>query len=343
MTALTQYDRLECAALWRASGMDQRREVVAQVRATSLVLSDPKSDMALAHWSLPAIRRQGSGLPALYCPGNDDLSETLELDDPQMIEALATILRTLERRKPHPGRLRGFLFGISAVALLAAVTLWLPDTIINHTATILPGPSRAELGQMALADLQRLTGQPCQGALGGRAASALSERLLGPGGGQILVMREGMRGALALPGGLVVLSRELVEAPPDAETAAGFALAALQISGDETAQSALFLRHAGLWPTLRLLVSGGLPEGALDGIGETLVAQSARAPGLPVTELLARFEAAGISPAAYASALTSAPEVSRALSEQDPFKGISPNPVLADDDWISLQAICFDN
>ena len=342
MTALIEYERLESPGLWRASPLDQKREVVASIRSTSLVLSDPKTDMPLAHWSLPAIRRtSGKDLPATYCPGTD-ATETLELHDDLMINALDRVQSTLERRKPHPGRLRGAIFASVTLAVVAVCTLWLPNVLIRQTATILPEPNRAELGQLALADVERLTGTPCRAPLGQRAASALSERLLGKGAGRIMVMRDGLHGAMALPGGLVLISRDLVEAPPDAETAAGFIIAALAIRGGEEAQLNRFLHHAGLFATLRLLVSGRLPENAMDGIGEVLLAEATAAPTLPAAGLLPLFQAAEVSSRAYASALSGNAVLSADLKSGDPFQGASPRPVLEDANWISLQTICFD-
>lgn len=343
MTALTAYERLECPGLWRATPVDQRREVVVSLRSTSLVLTDPKTDMALSHWSLPALVRDGT-IPGatVYKPG-DEAIERLEVEDDTMIAALDRIILGLARRKPHPGRLRGALLGASLVALIAACTLWLPGVLTRQTAAILPEPNLAELGQMALADLETLTGSPCKGALGLKAASAFSERLLGKGGGRIMVVRDGLRGALALPGGLIVISRDLVEAPPDAETAAGFVLAALAARGEEHAQTEAFLDHAGLVATFRLLTSGTLPAGSMEGLGQKLLEQTAKAPAPPAEALLPLFQAAEVSPRAYAGALSGPDELAKTLIAADPFAGQSPRPVLADGNWISLQSICFDD
>lgn len=342
MTALIEYERLECTGLWRASPLDQKREVIASIRSTSLVLTDPRTDMALAHWSLPAIRRFATkDAPAVFRPGTDT-TETLEIEDEVMIAALDRVQRTLERRKPHPGRLRGLIFVGVVVAVVAVCTLWLPDVLIRRTAAILPEPNRAELGQMALSDVERLTGTPCRAPLGQRAAAALSERLLGKGAGRVMVMRDGLHGAMALPGGLILISRDLVEAPPDAETAAGFIIAALAMRGGEEAQIARFLRYAGLFATLRLLVSGTLPADSMDGIADTLLAEATAAPALPASALLPLFKVAGISPQAYATALAGNPALSADLKAGDPFQGVSAQQVLQDASWISLQTICFD-
>ena len=91
MTALKKYQKLECSGLWRESAVGQRREVIANLGETSLILADPKRDTALAHWSLPAVKRLNPGeMPALFAPGPSD-GETLEIDDHDMIAALETV------------------------------------------------------------------------------------------------------------------------------------------------------------------------------------------------------------------------------------------------------------
>ena len=57
MTALPEYQRLECSGLWRDGPGAQRREVIVAFGDATLVIADARSDRALAHWSLPAVLR----------------------------------------------------------------------------------------------------------------------------------------------------------------------------------------------------------------------------------------------------------------------------------------------
>ncbi len=61
MTALTKYARLETTGLWRETPDGQRREVIVRMGDATLMLTDPKSETVLSHWSLPAVRRQNPG------------------------------------------------------------------------------------------------------------------------------------------------------------------------------------------------------------------------------------------------------------------------------------------
>jgi hypothetical protein len=127
MTALKDFDRLEATGLWRASPEDQRREVIVSLGDATLTMSD-MNNQALAHWSLAAVQRaNGSDIPAIYHPDGDP-GETLELpeDEAQMIEGIDYLLRVIERRRPHPGKLRWFLGVGLAAALAAGAVFWLP-------------------------------------------------------------------------------------------------------------------------------------------------------------------------------------------------------------------------
>lgn len=140
MTALTKYQRLESPGLWRDAPDAQRREVVVAFRDATLVLSDPRTELPLTHWSLPAVERLNPGaLPALYAPGFDT-DETLEIDDPDMTAALETIRTALKKGVARPGRLRGTIFGGLTLGILAIGAIFLPDALVRHTAAVLPPP-----------------------------------------------------------------------------------------------------------------------------------------------------------------------------------------------------------
>lgn len=339
MTALKKYMKLECSGLWRAAPGDQRREVVVSLGEASLMLSDGRTETALTHWSLPAVTRRNPGtLPALYTPGDDaEATETLELDDPAMIEAIETVRRALEGSVPHPGRLRLWLLGGVLAAAAALAVFWLPRALVEHAASVVPMSKRAEIGRMARADLQRLTGAPCTSPQAERILARLHQRLFGPGPGEILVMRQGFRGALHLPGRMVLLDRHLLEEFDTPEVAAGFTLA--ERLRAETADPLVpLLRAAGIGATLRLLTTGNLPAGAVAGYGERLL--KAPRPDLPDEALLERFAAAGVASTPYALALDPSGIEVLPLIEADPARDGQGPLLLSDADWIRLQGVC---
>ena len=338
MTALKKYLKLESPGLWRDAPQDQRRNVVVGFGTASLILSDPKTDLALSHWSLPAITRQNPGvLPAIYSTG-PDATETLELDDQDMIDALETVQSALATRQPRPGRLRGTIVALLTLTLVGMGLFWLPGALIEHTAAVVPASKRAEIGELALRDVIRLTGAPCAHPLGQKALAEMSERLFGPVNTPILLaVREGPTPALHLPGDVIVLSRSLLDAQNGPQAAAG---AALVEQARSMARDPLIpvLEHAGLVATVRLLTTGDLPPGALDGYGEKIL----NTPPLSLAPdtLLASFANAGVPSTAFAQILPATSPEAGFLTQNDPFANSSPKALMPDDAWVSLQAIC---
>jgi hypothetical protein len=341
MTALKKYQKLESSGLWRDAADAQRREVVVAFGEASLILSDPRTGNPLAHWSLPAVLRINPGArPALYAPDSGAEAETLEIEDATMIGAIETVRGAIDHARARPGRLRS---GVTAAAVISAIflcVLWLPQALITRTAAMVPDSKRAEIGRMALGDETRVTGLPCAQPLGLHAAGRLSDRVLGVGGGQILFVRDGVRTAAHLPGNIILLSRHLVEDQDGPDAAAGFALAE-KLRAEMDDPLVPLLRHAGLVATFRLLTSGELPAGALDGYAET--ALPAEPAALPDPLLLERFRSAGIASSPYAYAVDPSGETVLGLIEADPFRNAAPPPILPDGEWISLQTICQDS
>jgi hypothetical protein len=337
-TALKKYQKLESSGLWRESAEGQRREVIANLGATSLILSDPKREVALSHWSLPAVKRLNPGvLPALYAPDMSD-GETLEIEDSDMIAALETVHAAIQATRPHPGRLRNSLLTITAIGILAIGVFWLPNALIQHTASFLPRSTRVEIGQNALADLTRLTGQPCSSASGQAALDKLTTRLFGPDSGvEMYVVRTGLNRAQSLPGRIVVLPESLLAEHDGPEILAGFALSA-RISAELQDPMLDLLRHAGLGATFGLLTTGAMAESALSGYADVLITATPTPP--PDDVLLPRFEAAGIATTPYATARDPSGGSTVELIEADPFANVIPPALLPDGDWVSLQDIC---
>ena len=334
MTALTKYQRLEASALWREASGVRAREVIVGLREATIVLSDPRSELALTQWSLPAIERLNPGqVPARFAPGRDT-DEELETDDAEMIAALDKVHRVLERRKPRPGRLRGVILAATALTVVGVLVFWLPGQIKTYTASVLPAPTRAELGDMALGDLARLTGQPCKSVPGRRAVARLAERLFPENPPRIEVLRDGLGQPGHLAGGILLLPAALVEGADGPDALAGHVLAEdLRARAADPADE--ILSHIGLGATLRLLTTGSLPDDALNGFGERFLA-TPPAPLPAASDLLPAFKAAQVSAARYGEAIKGDP----ALIANDPFPLGAPLPVLSDENWLELQAIC---
>ncbi len=337
MTALSQYDRLEATGLWRDAPDSQRREVLVSLGDATLVIST-LSETALSHWSLPAIHRLNPGKrPALYAP-DPEADEVLELDAPEMIEAIERVRGAIARARPHPGRLR-LILGLGATtAIVLMGVLLLPDALTRQTVAVLPEAKRAEIGRSLLAEISTLAGRACAAPAGVTALSRLTRRILGaerpP---RVVVLPSAVPDTLRLPGNVILINSALVEDHETPEVLAGYLLAEAErrLNVDPVQR---LLEDVGLSVTMRLLTTGEIAAQPLhEHAAHLLVA----AP-LPIsdTAMLARFGEMQISSQAYAYARDVSGETTLALIEGDPLRGQPRDALLPDADWIALQEIC---
>lgn len=341
MTALKKYAKLEGPGLWAGSGPDQRREVIVAFGDATLIIMDAKSQKVLSHWSLPAIERLNPGKrPAIYSPDADN-SETLELEDDLLIEAL-TFLRTA--LNPPLGvlqRLRRAAVWGGAIAGVALGVFVVPSALVKHTASVVPMAKRVELGEAMLTDLGQQGARICAGGLGTNALAALQRRLFdGPGR---LVVVDGLETPAPrvqhMPGRMFVIDARLLTVAESPEELAGAVLVAASRAAMGDPMQAL-LHYAGVFATFRLLTSGDLPARALHGHAAALLRMPARSPDSDA--VLAQFARAGLSPVAFAlspvamdpardglvTALRAAPPIPQA------------GAVLSDGQWVSLLSLC---
>ena len=337
MTALTRYQRLEAAGLWRATAADQRREVVVSVGDATLTISD-LNDRALTHWSLAALERHNPGeRPAIYGPDGDS-GETLELGEGEgeMIAALESLRRAVERARPHPGRLRHVIVLGVVAGFIALMMFWLPGALRRHTVAVVPPVKRVEIGTALLGRIARVGGSACATPEATPILARLAERT---GVRRLVVLRAGEADTLLLPGRIVVLNRSLIEDHEDPAVVAGYILAeGVRAEADDPL--AVLLRHGGIRAAFRLLTTGELTQKTLDRYAEQMLA--APRPEVAEAPLLAAFGQRAIPSAPYAYARDASGESVLGLIEADPLAGRQLEPVLRDRDWVQLQSICGD-
>ncbi|AUQ74702.1 hypothetical protein [Phaeobacter piscinae] len=335
MTALREYQRLEAAALWRAAPDAQRRDVIVSVGDATLTIAD-MNDRPLAHWSLAALERQNPGsFPALFHPYGDH-GETLEIaeDETAMLDAINRLQSALTRARARPGRLRAVTL-LSTLAVAAGLAVfWLPNALLSHTVDVVPDIKRKALGQALLGRIERVSGQACSTLETAPILDRLAERL---DVRQLVILRSGVASSLYLPGGIVLLNRDLVEDHEDPAVAAGAVLVerARAVEQDPLAE---LLAAGGIRATFRMLTTGELTRATLDRYAETVISAPRPTPDEATT--LAEFARAAVpsSPYAYAQDITG--ETVLGLIEADPMAGRELQPVLNDRDWVQLQSIC---
>ncbi|MFT5868891.1 MAG: hypothetical protein ACI8TF_000999 [Paracoccaceae bacterium] len=336
MTALSEYDRLEAPGLWRETEGSQRREVIVSLGDATLIIS-ALSETALSHWSLPALHRLNPGrIPALYAPDRD-AEEQLELSETHMIDAIEKVRTAIERRRPHPGRLRLYLGGTLSVITIALCVWLLPQTLLHQTVGVLPDATRQAVGQRLLNGMADLAGRPCRSEAGQIALRRLARSVLGPNAPDVVVLPSTAQPTAHLPGHLFVVNRSLVEDYEVPEVLAGYLLAEdLRLQRQDPMER--LLEEVGLRATFHLLTTGEISATYLRSHGASLLTTSPE----PVSEnaLIDRFDAAGISSEPFAYAIDLSGESTLGLIEGDPLRGRLRVPLLSDEDWISLQEIC---
>lgn len=335
MTALSKYARLEATGLWRAAPDAQRREVVVSIGDATLVISDLK-DQALTHWSLAALERQNPGAhPALFHPDGDP-SETLELaeSEAEMIEAIETLRRAVERARPKPGRLRFLGLALSLAAVLALAVFWLPGAMLDHTLRVVPQVKRAAIGTALMTQIERASGPACADVAGRDALAQLAARLEVK---RVAVLPAMTQPSLALPGELTLLNRSIVEDFEAPDVAAGYLLNA-QTQRAMADPLRDLLKVVGLRENFRLLTTGNISTKALQVYAEHMLSTPPPPPADEV--LLARFEGAEVRSTPYAYALDITGETTLPLIEGDPMNDLATAPLVPDATWLRLQNIC---
>lgn len=338
MTALTEFQRLEAQGSWRETPDARLREVIVSVGDATLVLSDPKSERPLSHWSLPAVVRLNPGkMPAIYAPGADSGDETVEIDDPLMIQSIERVHRAIETHRAHPGRLRGGLTLLAVLAMFTALIVWLPDAIIRHAAHIAPPAQSRDMGLALMADMEKSTGAVCLRNSGQTVLDWLAPKLLSDQA-VIHVLPSPIGGARRLPGEVYVLGLDLLQGEPGPEAAAAHLIAASLAVDDATLRQSV-LEKSGLVVSLRLMTLGHLPRDAVAGQAEAVLA--APAPRPADADLLAALAARNVPAAPYARSIDPTGQAVLPLLENDPFRNAPPaRPLLTDEQWLALQQIC---
>lgn len=337
MTALKRFQRLESIGIWNPGGNLEQREVVVTFGHASLVISDT-TGQPLVHWSLAAIRRLNPRQrPALFAP-TTEADETLEIEDPTMIEAVETIRKAITGRRPHHGRVRLVLSALLFAALAAAGGIWLPDMLAHQAARLVPPSTHAQLSAHLLRQIAGPGGGPCTRVEGQAALNRLLAALPPDPLGQAQIMSDMPPHTLHLPDGTILLSAALLHRHEDPEVIAGFILAERARAAELPPLVDLQRNAGGLRASAQLLTSGSLPPEGLNRHAQILLHRPPEPP--EETMLLSYFEAADVASSPYGYALDPSGESTLALIEADPMRGKERRNLISDSDWLRLQGIC---
>lgn len=333
MTVLAEYQRLEAEGIWRPAPDAQRRDVIVSIGKATITIA-AANGTALAHWSLPAMRRLNPGeTPALYGPGSD-APDTLEVTDDEMVEAIERVLAAIRKKPGRSGWVRRLSVYGALAGFLVLAFIWLPGAITAYTASLVPQAARDAIGAGLLAETERVAGAPCASPAGNRALLVLAARLFPDSNTRLVVLPSALAETAHLPGGTLLIGHRLVEDHETAEVLAGH-LVAEDVRRTSRDPLARLLAAVSFRASLALLSTGRLREMDLQRMAEWLVA----APPRPVgdADLIGAMAERGVATEPYAYTRDISGETTQTLidgSSED------ARPVLEDTDWIALQRIC---
>lgn len=199
MTAIDKYTRLEALGQWRESPDQPPREVVVSFENATLVLSDLE-EKPLCHWAMAAtFRLKLDGTSAVYTPDTEGF-ETLEIDDAEMVEAIAQVSLaavTITRRTPW---LRWVLF-VSLMGIIGTMFYSTPILLRAQAIRMTALESARKLGTDMVTTLDT---DICREPRGDIARALFQSRVF-PEGSIILLISRGQDLAGAFPGGVVLI------------------------------------------------------------------------------------------------------------------------------------------
>jgi len=332
MTALKEYTRLESGGIWTEAPGQQPREAIVSFGNATLVISG-EDGKPISHWSLPAVQRLNAGeRPAIFQP-DAGLTETLEIEDSTMIDAIEKVRKSIARKRPTKSKMR---FPLSLIAILAVIALsifYLPKVIQKQTLAAVPHTKRVEIGTTILGHMQSVSGQSCRSPQGRQALRQLHTRLLGKdAGGQLIVAPFGIADAIALPGGIIVLDETMSLAVDEPAVTAGYILVA-HAERIKTDPLHPVLESAGLSATFKLFTTGELPDQVLKHYANAVMMQANS--HVDPSSLTMVFDTAQVQSAPY-GVHRNIPE----LVTNDPMSNREAPIILGDGAWVSLQGIC---
>ncbi len=209
MTALEKYIRLEAVGQWRENPDQSPREVIVSFGNQTLVLSNFKEN-PLSHWALAATRRVSlDGSKALYSPDTEGF-ETLEIDDADMVEAIAQVSRLTVAPVVRKRKLPAFLVFL---AVVAAAIYFVPTLMRDQAIRMTEQDSARYLGLEMLAGTAL---EQCSEPSANSAEVILMSRLFVGNLYRLIVVKSGPEGVV-FPGGLLVVGGDVLQGVSSAD------------------------------------------------------------------------------------------------------------------------------
>ena len=320
-------------------------------------------------WPVGVVRKLpdvAGRVEAVLRPTTDALTRLIVHD-----KSLLTHLPKLDRRSPPKGRARLAIWTFAAITAVVLQIGWFVPLLADRLAGFIPVQGERALGEATFDQIRSalddtgLSPLPTCDAPAGKAALEQMATALGQGAdgepvATIFVLDHDMVNAFALPGGLVVLFRGLIEAATTPEeVAAVMAHEMGHVASRDPTRHAL--RSAGSIGVLGLLFGDFAGGAAVLFLTERLIsAQYSQAAETGADRFAyERLAKANVSPAALADMFEnmrkevgdtdgvvahflSHPTLVQRIAEARAAEreDVAYSPILSDEDWVNLQTIC---
>lgn len=257
MTALEKYTRLEAVGIWKETPTSDPVEVLVSFGDATLLLTDFQ-ETPLTHWALAATSCvKSSGESAMYTPDTEGF-ETLEIDNPQMVRAIAQVSRSQAMKRRNPPVLRWLVIG-ALVTLLVYTVYAAPSALRAQAIRMTSADSARNLGAEMLATLNL---QICDQKRGSDAQKILMSRLFPSGEASLIIAKNAPDGAI-FPGGTLVVGNNLLQTLQTPDQLAVWMQFMIQSDANIDAVDRLF-EGSEFKPLLSYVTSGQLPDDRLE-------------------------------------------------------------------------------
>lgn len=295
MTAIDKYTRLEALGQWREGPDAPLREVVVSFGNATLLLSD-LDENPLCHWAMAATFRLSlDGAKAVYTPDTEGF-EILEIDDAEMVVAIAQVSRAAVNTKRRTPWSRWVFFGF-VVVIVAAVFYATPSMLQSQATRMTGHESARKLGTDMVATLGS---DICREPRAGVVRELFQSRVF-PDGRTLLLIVKNQPRASAFPGGVVVIGEDTLQAMQTPDELAR--LTSTLFAQNEITLTQLF-EASSPRELFKYITSGQLSDERLAEAAQNAIHQ---------------------------------PEI----SESAEFSS-NNQPLLRDQDWVTLQGICLE-
>ena len=209
MTALKKYTRLETTGRWKANPSSEPIEVIVSIGSSSLVVSG-FNENPLSHWSLLSIKCLSKTEKFSVFSPDSIVTETLEIEDQDMIEAL--LLITSQENRSSKGRsVIKPLFILLAILFVIFISTYIPSNLKSLTSSIISSEQELRIIKPLLSNHRNNAGPICQteqGLLAIKKLQSLSKNNYHHLSIQILKNQNS--NVLHLPSGNIVFSQSFI-------------------------------------------------------------------------------------------------------------------------------------